>query len=578
MSTRSTSAGAEQAAIYGWLPALRWLRHYDRAWLGYDLVAGITLAAYLLPAGIGDASLAGLPPEAGLYACLFSGLVFWLFCSSRHTAITVTSAISLLIGATLGDIADGDTARYAALASCTALIVAALALATWLIKGGAVTSFVSETVMIGFKTGVALHLASTQLPKLFGFAGGHGSFWERMGHFFSHLSETNATALLIGLGALAVLVLGKRYLPNRPVALLVVVGGIIAAAATDLGARGVKLLGDVPQGLPPIGLPAVQWADLNELLPLAMACFLLGAVETTAIGRMFALKHGYRLDSNQEFLALAASNLAAGISHGFPVSGGMSQSLVNESAQARTPLSGLVAAVIVLLVALFLSGLLRYLPQPVLAAVVLVAVAGLFKLDAIKRLWQFNRAEFAVAVAALAGVLGSGLLHGVLIGAVLSLLILLHRGSRPQTTELGRVPGTDYFADCVRHPENERVPGVFVFRTSGALLYFNVEHVRDRFFELFNVRAEDTRLAVFFMGAVPIVDLAGAELLVDLHRALHKRGVEFRLADTLSSVRDTLVRAGVEHECGPIVANQPVAAVIRAWQGRLAEGESTTKV
>jgi MFS superfamily sulfate permease-like transporter len=204
------------------LPAAHWLRDYDRPSIVQDLVAGITLAAYLIPAGIGDASLAGLPPEMGLYACLFSGLVFWLFCSSRHTAITVTSAISLLIGATLGDIANGDAARYATLASCTALMVAAIAFLTWLVKGGAVTSFVSETVMVGFKAGVGLHLASTQLPKLFGFAGGHGDFWQRTGHFFSHLSETNPTALTIGLGALAVLLLGKRLLPNRPVALFVV--------------------------------------------------------------------------------------------------------------------------------------------------------------------------------------------------------------------------------------------------------------------------------------------------------------------------------------------------------------------
>jgi high affinity sulfate transporter 1 len=568
MSTQIQAAGAASSWLYPWLPAAHWLQSYDRTFLSRDLVAGITLAAYSLPAGIGDASLAGLPPEAGLYACLFSGLVFWLFCSSRQTAITVTSAISLLIGATLGGIAAGDSARYAALASCTALIVAVLALATWLVKGGAVTSFVSETVMVGFKTGVALHLASTQLPKLFGFSGGHGSFWERARHFLSHLGETNATALAIGLGALAILVLGKRLLPNRPVALVVVIGGIVVASMADLGSRGVKLLGEVPQGLPPIGLPAVQWADLNELLPLAMACFLLGAVETVAIGRMFALKHGYRLDTNQEFLGLAAANLAAGLGSGFPVSGGMSQSLVNESGGARTPLSGLIAALIVLLVAIFLSGLLRFLPQPVLAAVVLVAVASLFKLDAIKRLWRFNRAEFAVAVAALAGVLGSGLLYGVLIGAVLSLLILLHRSSRPQTTELGRVPGTEYFADRVRQPDNERTTGVFAFRSSGALLYFNVEHVRDQFFELLNARHEPTRLAVIYMGAVPVIDLAGAELLTELHTTLHERGIELLLADLLSSVHEKLVRAGYEEHCGPIIANQPLAAVIRDWQNR----------
>jgi SulP family sulfate permease len=561
VTTTPLAPRAPRGRLARFVPELTWLRGYQRAWLRPDLVAGLTLAAYALPAGIADASLAQLPPQAGLYACLFSGLVFWLFCSSRHTAITVTSAISLLIGATLGDLAGGDPARLAALAALTALMVAGFSLLVWLLEGGSVVSFVSETVLIGFKSGVALYLVSTQLPKLFGIKGTHGDFWERMRYFLAHLGETHVAALVLGLIALAVLLAGKFLLPNRPIALVVVVGSIVAASVLDLGARGVKLLGDVPQGLPRLGLPAVSWADVNEILPLAMACFLLAAVETAAIGRMFGQKHGNRYDANQEFLALAWANLAAGLGRGYPVSGGMSQSLVNESGGAKTPLSGFVAAVLILLVAVFLSGLLHDLPQPVLAALVLVAVTGLFKVEALVRLWRFSRAEFAVALAALLGVLGSGLLRGVLIGAVLSILMLLRRASRPPTTELGRVPGTDTFADRARDPRNLREPGAFVFRTSGALLYFNVDHVRDRFFELLEDHGE-TRRAVFFLGAVPLVDLAGAELLAELHRTLRGRGIELRLAGTPSRVREILIRAGYEHECGPVVANEPVSTAL----------------
>ena len=563
MSTDSVPATGLRARLAGALPALGWLRNYELGWLRLDLVAGLTLAAYLLPAGIADASLAQLPPEAGLYACLFSGLVFWLFCSSRHTAITVTSAISLLLGATLGEMSGGDPTRFGALAACTALMVAGFALLAWLLEAGSVVNFVSETVLLGFKAGVALYLASTQLPKFFGLKGAHGSFWERMHHFLGSLGETHTAALLLGLAALAVLVLGKLFVPNRPVGLFVVIGGIVAASTLSLGERGVKLLGEVPQGLPLPSLPAVSWSDLNALLPLAMACFLLGAVETAAIGRMFAQKHGSRFDSNQEFLALAGANLAAGLGQGFPVSGGMSQSLVNESGGARTPLSGLFAAILIVLVTLFLSGALRDLPQPVLAALVLVAVTGLFKLKALVRLWHFSRIEFAIAMAALLGVLGSGLLRGVLIGAVLSILMLLRRASRPPTTELGRVRGTDQFNDRIRNPENEREPGVFVFRSSGALLYFNIDHVRDRFFELLN-EAGEVRRAVFFMGAVPGLDLAGAELLAELHKTLRERGIEFRLAATHSSVRETLLKSGYEEHCGPVVANEPVSAAMTA--------------
>src|SRR6266404_6338357 len=413
------------------IPAFNWLRTYDRSWLRNDLFAGITLAAYLLPAGLGDASLANLPPEAGLYACLFGGLVFWLFCSSRHTVITVTSAISMLTGASLGEIAGGDTTRFGALAAGTALLVALIAFIAWLVKAGVIVNFISESVMTGFKCGVALFLASTQLPKLFGFHGSHGDFWGNSGYFLKHLNETNFASLAIGSTALAMLLLGKVFLKNKPVALLVVVGGIVASSFLSLESQGVALLGEVPKGLPPLGLPAIHWNDLNELLPLAFACFLLGAVETAAIGRMFTAKHGGRFNANQEFLALAASNLGAGLGRGFPISGGMSQSLVNEGGGARTPLSGALAAGMILVVVLFFSHLLSALPQPVLAAVVLVAVASLFKLSTLKQLWLSDRPEFVVAIAAFIGVLTFGLLRGVMIGAVISLVQLAHASSHP---------------------------------------------------------------------------------------------------------------------------------------------------
>ena len=307
-------------------------------------MAGLTLAAYLLPAGIADASLAGLPPEAGLYACLFSGLVFWLFCSSKHTVITVTSALSLLIGASVGDLSGGDPARQASLAACVALFVAVIAIVAWLVQAGSAVGFFSETVLVGFKAGLALYLASTQLPKLFGFKGTHGDFWERSGYFVAHLGETHQTSLLVGVVALTALIAGKLWLKHRPVAFLVVIGGMLAARVFGLEANGVALLGQVPQGLPSLGLPIVSRHELNALLPIALASFVLGAVETSAIGRMFGQKHGNRFEANQELLAIGAANLVAGLGRGFPVSGGMSQSLVNESAGARTPLSGLIAA------------------------------------------------------------------------------------------------------------------------------------------------------------------------------------------------------------------------------------------
>ncbi|OAI57118.1 DNA repair protein [Verrucomicrobiaceae bacterium SCGC AG-212-N21] len=534
------------------LPSIRWLREYRREWLRPDFIAGITLAAYLLPAGIGDASLANLPPQAGLYACLFSGLFFWLFCSSRHTTITVTSAISLLVGASLAPLAGGDAVRLSALAACLALLVALLAFLTWLIKGGAVVNFISEPVMIGFKSGLALFLASTQLPKLCGFKGSHGDFWERSHHFFTHLGDTNTASFVIGLIALSVMILGKIYLKHKPVALFVVVGAIIASALLDLEHRGVKMLGDVPAGLPMPGLPAVRWQDLNELLPLAFACFVLGAVETAAIGRTFCAKHGGRFDGNQELLALAVSNLAAGLGRSFPVSGGMSQSLVNESAGARTPLSGFIAALIILVVTVFLSGLLHDLPQPALAAIVLFAVAGLFKLKALIRLWTYYRAEFVVAIAALLGVLGSGLLRGVMIGAFLSILQLLRRASHPHVAFLGRIPGTRRYSDLARHEKNEAIPGVLICRPESALLYFNVDHVRDTITKAVHTAAEPPKLVLLDLSAAPHVDLQAAQTLCSLHGDLVSSGAQFQIVEAHAAVRDTLRLEGLEDRVGRI--------------------------
>jgi high affinity sulfate transporter 1 len=545
------------------LPALSWIRNYPREWLRGDIVAGITLAAYLLPAGIGDASLAGLPPEAGLYACLFGGLVFWLFCGSRHTVITVTSAISLLIGASLAPMSDGDPARHAALAACTTLLVAVIAFIAWLVKAGTIVNFISEPVMIGFKCGVALFLASSQLPKLFGYKGGHGDFWERSGHFFKHLDQTNTAALLTGLVALAVLILGKIFLKNKPVGLFVVIGGVIAATVLGLEKLGVKMLGEVPQGLPAPGLPAVKGSDLNELLPLALACFMLGAVETAAIGRMFAAKHGGRFDSNREFLALSVSNLAAGLGRGFPISGGMSQSLVNESGGAKTPLSGLIAALIILIVALFLSGLLHNLPQPALAAIVLVAVAGLFKVKALKRLWKYDRPEFVVAMAAMAGVLGSGLLRGVLLGAVISMVQLIRSASKPHVAVLGRIPGTRRFSDSARHEDNEPVPGILIVRPESGLVYFNIDHVRDRITAA--AEAAKPKLVLLDLSAAPRVDLQAAATLGALHSELAATGVRLQIVEAHASVRDKLRQEGLEEKAGTISRHTSLADAVDAF-------------
>jgi MFS superfamily sulfate permease-like transporter len=329
----------------------------------------------------------------------------------------------------------------------------------------------------------------------------------------------------------------------------------------------VKLLGTVPQGLPGIGLPVgLEWADLNNLLPLALACFLLSAVETAAIGRMFTAKHGGRLNANQEFLALAAANLAAGLGRAFPISGGMSQSLVNEGGGARTPLSGAFAAAIILVVVLFFSHLLAALPQPVLAAVVLVAVTGLFKVSTLTHLRHTDRTEYIVAAAALVGVLSSGLLRGVMIGAVISLVLLIRRASRPHVAHLGRIAGTRRFSDRERHPDNELIPGVLVFRPEASLLYFNMDHVRDTIVDRVGAEATPPMLVVLDLSAAAYVDMHAAHMLAELAGELTAAGLRVQAVEARSTVRDRLRNEGVEEKLGGINRFTSVADVVEALQ------------
>src|SRR4029077_3324847 len=309
-------------------------------------------------------------------------------------------------------------------------------------------------------------------------------------------------------------------------------------------------------------VPALYWRDLNELLPLALACFLLGVVETSAIGRMFAAKHGGRFDANQENLALAASNLFAGLGGGLPVSGGTSQSLVNEEGGAKTPLSTALAAVFILVVVLFFSRLLSTLPQPVLAAVVLVAIAGLLNLSTLKELWLNDRSEFVVAIAAFAGVLTFGLLRGVMLGALISLVQLVRLSSRPHVALLGRIPGTRRFSDRDRHGDNELIPNVMIFRPESALVYFNVDNVYDAI--LSRVRAQEIppKLVVLYLPAAALVDMQSFHALASWADELPAEGIQFHAVEPRSSVRDRLRHAHVDGRLGGIDRFTTVADVI----------------
>lgn len=555
MPSAASASPAGDGEAAGWralFPPAQWLPTYQARWLGADLLAGITLAAYAIPVALAYAGLAGLPPQVGLYGYLLGGLGYALFGSSRHLAVGPTSAISLMLAGTVAQMAAGDTTRHGEIATLAGFTVAGLSILAWLLRLSTLTSFVSETILLGFKAGAALSIAATQLPSLFGVPGGGDHFFVRVLRVCEQLGDLNPATAAVGLGALVLLLVGEKLLPRWPVALMVVALSILAVSVTPLGQAGLKLVGSVPSGLPGFVWPALRLRDMDGIVPLASAILLLAYVESVSAARTFAAKHGYRLDVRQELLGLGGANLLVAFAGGYPVAGGLSQSAVNEKGGAKTPLSLVFASATLGLCLLFLTGLVRNLPSAVLAAIVLVAVKGLIDFPEAVRIWRVSRFEFKVAMVAFGGVLLLGILKGVVLAAIASILMLLRRAADPHVAFLGRIPGTRRFSDLARHPDNERIDGVLPFRVEASLLYFNVENVQRAVLDRLRTEGSDVRLVVCDLSASPFVDLAGARMLAGLSDELAKRHVALRVAEVHATARDLLRTEGLEAKVGEI--------------------------
>jgi len=552
----------------GWraiFPPVQWLSNYQLRWLSSDAVAGVTLAAYGIPVSLAYATLAGLPPQYGIYCYLVGGLFYALFGSSRQLAIGPTSAISMLIGATIVDMAGGDPARFVSIAALTAILVALMCLLAWILRLSSLVNFISETILLGFKAGAALTIALTQLPKLFGVKGGGEQFFERIVILAGQLPDTQLIVLAFGVGALGLLLLGEKFLPGRPVALFVVVLSIILLSVTPMGEMGFKVVGTLPRGLPDFQFPGLRIRDVDGIVPLAFACLLLSYVESVSAARAIAQQNGYEIDPRQELLGIGAANLAAGLFHGYPVAGGLSQSSVNDKAGARTPLALVFASIAIGLCLMFLTGLLTNLPNVVLAAIVLVAVKGLVDIRELRHVWRVSRYEFLVSMVALAAVLLLGILKGVIFAVLASMLLLIRRAAHPHVAILGRIPGTQRYSDVERHPDNEAIPGVLMFRVEASLLYFNIEHVRATVWEKIRSSANPIELVICDLSSSPAVDIAGARMLAALHADLVKSGMRLRIVAAHADARNILRAEGLEQLIGDLGRRVSADDVVEAF-------------
>jgi len=530
------------------------LRHYDRAWLRGDLIAGLTVWAVLVPEALAYASIAGVSPVVGLYAAPGALLLYAALGSSRHLVTGPMSATAALSAATVGElVAQGDRG-FAATTAALAVTTGILALLAGLLRLGFLAGFISEPVLKGFIVGLALTIIIGQLPKLGGLERGEGDFFEQAWDLVTELGDVDVTTLAVGLLSLAVVIGGRRLVPAVPWSLVAVALGVLAVKALSLDDHGVAIVGPIDAGLPSLGTPDVDLQRYLDLAAGAVGIALVGFAEGLGAAKTYAAREHYDVDANRELLGLGAANLASGMSSGMVVNGSLSKTAVNGAAGAHSQLSGLLVAVLTIVTLLLLTGLFESLPEATLAAVVVAAVIELVDVRSLRRLYgiwterlgtvygRAARADFIAAIAAMLGVLVFDTLPGLFIGIGVSMLLLLFRVSRPNVAELGRVPGAgDQWTDLRRHPDNDLAEGVVVLRPEGPLIFADADHVRAA------VRRRaggDVHAVVLDLETVPFVDVTAAEMLVRLREDLRATGVRLLVARDVGQVRDVLRAAG----------------------------------
>jgi high affinity sulfate transporter 1 len=546
-------------------PVIDWLPQYPRKNFRWDLVAGITMAFFLIPISMAYASLANLPPQTGIYCSIFAGIFYFIFGTSKHLSIGPTSAISLIVGTTVARLSIGDPGEALALASMTALIMAVLFLVAWLIRLSSLVSFISDTILIGFKAGAALVIASTQFSRLFGLHDEGGDFFKRIGFLVQHIGDTHPEVLLFGLIALGMLILGHVLFPDKPVSLVVVIASILVVSFTSLKDSGLELVGAIPSGIPPLRFPNVNSATIHELTVLSMACFLLAYLESISAARALAHKNSYEVDPKQELLALGTSNLAASLSSAYPVAGGLGQSTINESSGARSQLALIITSGVLMICLLFLTRFFQNLPEVVLAVIILHAITGLINIKEMKHLFRVSRYEFWIMIVTIIAVLFLGILDGVLIAILLSIAVMLSQTSSPHIAILGRIKKSNRFSDMLRHPENEPVPGLLILRVESSILYFNISYIHDHIREIIRNYPGELKMVIMDLSSANWVDLSGARFLVELEDELEKKGIRYKVVEALGRVRDILRAEGIEQEIGHISRKVDLEDVVKAY-------------
>jgi sulfate permease, SulP family len=537
-------------AISRFLPISDWLPRSTQKTIRADVIAGIALAGLLVPEGMAYAGIAGVPPQMGLYAAMVGMFVYALFGTSRQLAVTSTSSSAAMLAALVAPIAVGDSARYVVFASGAAIAAGIIFLAGGLLKLGAVSEFISKPVLKGFVFGLALTIMVKQAHKLTGISSGQGDFFHLVWHVITSLKEANLWACAVGAITIAVMFLLSAYAPRVPSALVVLVFGVLSVSWFGLTQHDVEVVGTIQAGMPSLSLPRIGEDQLADVFVGAIGIVLVLTAESLAAGRTFAAKHKYEIDPNQELCAMGAANITSGLFGGIIVGGGMSGTAANDSGGARTQLSTITSSIFVGLTLTYLLPLIRNLPEAVLGAIVVHAVAHLADIDTLKYYARLRSGSIWGALVALFGVLQMGILKGLIFAVALTLVGVMRKLSAPQDSVLGRLGNSGNFVDVDRHPEAEQAPHLLIFRPNGMLFFANANRVRNHLRELTKQSDRPLHAVLINLEASPEIDVTSLEMLEQLRSELEGSGVSLYFARVADRVRDLFDRSGFTERIG----------------------------
>ena len=539
-----------KSLAYRYVPILGWLPEYQRANLMPDALAALTVWALLVPEAMAYATIAGVPPEAGLYAAILPLFLYAIFGTSRQLSVGPSSTVAILSAATIAPLVD-DTEDFIALTAALAILVGVILVVAGIARMGWVSTFMAKTVLEGFVIGLAMVVLIGQADKLFGVTAEGDNFWEEAWDLINSLGDAHLETTVIGVGSLVLLFGLGRFVPKAPGALITVFLGIAVSAALNLEDEGVHIVGEIPSGLPPFGRPdGISLSDIQSLLPGALGIVLVAYAESLAVASSYATKYKYKVDSNQELIALGWSNIGAGMSQGFVVSGSLSRTAAADSAGQKTQMSALINGAFVIITVLALTALFNDLPEAVLGAIVIHAVWHLIDFEKLYKMYKVSQPDFAVAMICMLGVLTVDILAGLLIAVAVSLLVLVFKASRPSLPVLGRDPEKNVYRSIERHPESETYPGLIIFRLDAELFFANATYFRDRLGEQRVIADPPARAILVDAEAITDMDLTAAAMLKELTSELAAEGIELLFAVVHQTVREMMERSGVEDAIG----------------------------